>query len=170
VPRIFAIAVLVTLVSTVSAHAASDRARIASLRAIGGWVFSPAFVPSRFSLVTAETRPERDGPKSSYRNYVLTYCDRRQKCFSIASAGPNGGMGDAGVGDNIRPLKARSKYFGRFTIWARPDGSYLSDWLPDPATTAPTKSKTAERNHHFIGSGVTDAEVVKIVESLTPLR
>src|SRR5665213_2821324 len=46
VPRIFAIAVLVTLVSTVSAHAASDRARIASLRAIGGWVFSPAFVPS----------------------------------------------------------------------------------------------------------------------------
>jgi hypothetical protein len=157
------------------ARGAAYLERLEPLRAIGGWVYYPTFVPARFALTAVESRPEKHSPDRSYRDYSLTFCDKKHRCFYIRSAGLNGGIGDAGVGKDIRPLHGTSRLFGQFTVWARGDGSYLSDWLEDPAMAASRKNhvplaRVTGRFHDLYAKGVTDQEAVAIVQSLTPLR
>jgi hypothetical protein len=160
---------------TVAALGDADRARLAILKSIGGWVYYPASVPERFKLNSVEVRA--GGRNPSHLDYRLTYCDRAGVCFEIESVAD--GIGDAGLGKDIRALSAVSPYFGKFTVWARgrgADKNYLSDWLEDPAMAVTRRNGgtlqrgVVARFHHFTGAGVTDPEAIAIAESLTPLR
>jgi hypothetical protein len=107
------------------------------------------------------------GDDSRHPDFQLEFRDKGRFSFTVESVYT--GIGDGPGGD--RTLKVESKIFGPVEVDVfkpRSEGNdtadvyYLSSWV----TTKKKVSPDATRHYHFFGTGLTDQEVVNVVQSL----
>jgi hypothetical protein len=141
--------------------------RLAKVRSSGVVFLYPTSVPARFKL--KHIRVLDKDPK--HLEYRATFSAKKRSSFTIATAYSGIGGGPAGS----RTISGYSKEFGPFKVRVfkpRTEGNksknvyYLSEWLK----LKRKQSKDAIRYYHFFGTGVTDAESIAIVRSLTPIK
>lgn len=141
--------------------------RMTKVKGSGVIFLYPTSVPARFKLKNIKVS-DRD-PK--HLEYKTSFNAKKRYSFTIETA--YSGIGDGP--DGSRTLSGHSKEFGPFKISVfkpRTEGNktksvyYLSKWFK----LKRKQSKDATRYYHFFGTGVTDAEAIAIVKSLTPIK
>ncbi len=124
-------------------------------------------MPARFKLKYIRV-PDKDPKHVEYR---AVFNAKKRSSFTIETAYSGINKGPAGS----RIISGHSNQFGPFKInvfkpHTKENKSkivhYRSDWLK----LKRKQSKDAARFYHFFGTGVTDAEALAIVKSLTPIR
>lgn len=152
--------------------------RLTRVRRKGVSVFYPLVFPSRFSLKSVNFSERGESRSNMHADYALVFFDKRGRSFTVESA--YDGIGDGP--DGYKSLKGICPSLGTFTIDVfRPNSEgnatnrkyYISSWMPDAARRQSTKANEkspAGRYHHFYGDGVSDAEAIAIVKSLTEIK
>ena len=136
----------------------------------------PSSLPEGFKLTSAETHTtEADGKQ--FPEYQITYCNEKQKCFSIESA-----YGQSAHTPDGDPIHGTCRLFGNYTVnllKAEKDGNtdkedyVVTNWMPDDEQKKAMRNRkpaSIGRFHHLVGTGLTQEQAKKIIESLKPLR